>query len=75
MRCEGVNAQRIIELGMGMVLSGFASKGYEFLNVDDCWHEANVNDAGELVPSAEAFPNGLEPVIDMVHSLGLKFGP
>ena len=29
---------------------------------------------GTLIPFAPYFPDGLKPVIDYVHSLGLKFG-
>mmetsp|Transcript_9266 Transcript_9266/g.27733 ORF Transcript_9266/g.27733 Transcript_9266/m.27733 type:complete len:474 (+) Transcript_9266:192-1613(+) len=73
-RCEGVSGARIMELAHGLVDSGFAAKGYRFLNVDDCWQEPHLSAAGELIPSKSAFPDGLEPVIAAVHRLGLKFG-
>ena len=47
--------------------------GYSWIVLDDCWHphrDAN----GSLVPFPRFFPNGMKPVIDYVHSLGLTFG-
>ena len=41
--------------------------------LDDCWHPTRDSN-GTLVPDMTFFPNGLVPVIDFVHSLGLKFG-
>lgn len=34
----------------------------------------NVNEFGLLQPSKTYFPNGLKPIIDRCHELGLKFG-
>lgn len=34
----------------------------------------NINEYGLLQPSKTYFPNGLQPIIDRCHELGLKFG-
>ena len=34
----------------------------------------NINEYGLLQPSKTYFPNGLKPIIDRCHDLGLKFG-
>lgn len=34
----------------------------------------NINEYGLLQPSHTYFPNGLQPIIDRCHELGLKFG-
>ena len=34
----------------------------------------NINEFGLLQPSKTYFPNGLQPIIDRCHELGLKFG-
>lgn len=34
----------------------------------------NFNEYGLLQPSATYFPNGLQPIIDRCHELGIKFG-
>ncbi|WP_242155534.1 glycoside hydrolase family 27 protein [Aestuariivivens sediminis] len=36
--------------------------------------EVNINEYGLLQPSKTYFPNGLQPIIDRCHELGLKFG-
>lgn len=48
-------------------------RSYEWVVLDDCWHPTRDSN-GTLVPDTTFFPNGLVPVIDFVHSLGLKFG-
>ena len=39
----------------------------------DCW-AGGRNATGYLYPELDHFPNGLQPVIDYVHSKGLSFG-
>ena len=73
-RCDGVDAATILSLAQGLVQSNFSQKGYTFLNVDDCWQAPLLNEAGELVPDSLKFPDGLKPVVDKVHALGLRFG-
>ena len=48
--------------------------GYNWVILDDCWHPSRDNKTGELVPYPRFFPDGMKPVIDYVHSKGLKFG-
>jgi hypothetical protein len=36
--------------------------------------QVNFNEYGLLQPSNTYFPNGLQPIIDRCHELGLKFG-
>ncbi|WP_439130880.1 glycoside hydrolase family 27 protein [Polaribacter sp.] len=36
--------------------------------------ELNINEYGLLQPSKTYFPNGIKPIIDRCHELGLKFG-
>ncbi|MBQ6439469.1 MAG: glycoside hydrolase family 27 protein [Mogibacterium sp.] len=64
----------IIQVADAMVDGGFLDCGYRYLIIDDCWMEKTRNANGDLVPSREKFPHGIEQVIDYVHSKGLKFG-
>ena len=57
-----------------MADEGYLDCGYQYLILDDCWAETLRDEDGSLVPSREKFPDGIEPVIDYVHSKGLKFG-
>merc|ERR1719329_4902 len=56
-----------------LVSSGMKDLGYEWVILDDCWHPSR-DDIDTLVPFPRFFPDGMKPVIDYVHSLGLKFG-
>jgi len=54
-----------------------AALGVELFCVDDGWFGARRNDQaglGDWTVSADAFPNGLEPVVQEVHRLGMRFG-
>ena len=48
-----------------MVSEGFKDKGYEYVNIDDCWmSKERVN--GSLVPDPDRFPNGIKALADYV---------
>ena len=54
-----------------------ASMGVELFCVDDGWFGARRNDRaglGDWVVSPEVFPQGMEPLVEEVHRLGMKFG-
>ena len=78
--CSGQNmtgsitAQIITETADAMVRTGLAKKGYEYVNLDDCWLQKGRDANGDLQVDKRAFPDGLEPVIAHVHKLCLKFG-
>ncbi|MEO7976812.1 glycoside hydrolase family 27 protein [Flavobacterium sp.] len=57
-----------------MVSSGMAAAGYNYIVLDDGWMAKERDANGDLVPDLVKFPNGMKPVIDYVHSKGLKFG-
>lgn len=37
-------------------------------------HDIRINEYGHFLPSKVYFPNGLKPIADRAHELGLKFG-
>ncbi|KAI9323712.1 glycoside hydrolase superfamily [Dichotomocladium elegans] len=57
-----------------MVAKGFLAAGYQYLNLDDCWQSYNRASNGTIVVDPVAFPHGIKPVADFVHSRGMKFG-
>ena len=68
-----VSEKLIKEIADAMVSSGMRDAGYEYVVIDDCWQtERDKN--GNIIVDKEHFPNGMKPVADYVHSLGLKFG-
>jgi alpha-galactosidase len=70
-----INEQLVKDIADVMVSSGMKDAGYTYLVLDDGWMAMERDPkTGDLVPDPKKFPNGLKPVIDYVHSKGLKFG-
>ncbi|KJK38885.1 alpha-galactosidase [Streptomyces variegatus] len=54
-----------------------AALGAELFVMDDGWFGARTHDAaglGDWTPNPDRFPDGLTPLIDRVHDLGMQFG-
>ncbi|KAJ8661094.1 hypothetical protein O0I10_003317 [Lichtheimia ornata] len=54
-----------------------APLGVELFVIDDGWFGDRDNDSaglGDWYPSKKKFPDGLKPLADHVHDLGMKFG-
>ena len=56
-----------------MVKKGLKDAGYMYINIDDGFQGGRGED-GILKINHHRFPNGLKPVVDYIHSLGLKAG-
>ncbi|MDR1881529.1 MAG: alpha-galactosidase [Prevotella sp.] len=56
-----------------LVLKGLKDAGYKYVNIDDGFFGARDR-SGKMQVNAERFPNGMEPVVNHIHSLGLKAG-
>ncbi|MDD3039354.1 alpha-galactosidase [Bacteroides sp.] len=56
-----------------MAKTGLKDAGYLNINIDDGFF--GVRDStGKMHVNAERFPNGMKPVVDHIHGLGLKAG-
>lgn len=65
--------QMMREIAQAVVSSGLKSIGYVYVNMDDCW--AGPRDKqGNITPDPKRFPNGMKPLVDFIHNLGLKVG-
>jgi alpha-galactosidase len=70
--CE-INEQLIREIADAMVSSGMKDAGFQYVNIDDCWH--GERDAqGFIQPDPKRFPSGMKALGDYIHSKGLKMG-
>ena len=68
-----VSEQLIRETADAMVASEMKAAGYQYINIDDCWH--GERDArGFIQPNSEHFPSGMKALADYVHARGLKLG-
>ena len=57
-----------------MVSTGLAEAGYKFINIDDGYFGGRDAETGQLLIHPTRFPSGVKPVVDYIHSLGLKAG-
>src|SRR3954464_11741779 len=68
-----VSEQMIRETADAMVSTGMKDAGYQYVNIDDCWH--GERDARGFITANKArFPWGMKALGDYVHSKGLKLG-
>lgn len=71
-QCD-VSEQLIRETADAMATNGMKDAGYQYVNIDDCWH--GERDAqGFIQPDPARFPSGMKALADYVHSKGLKLG-
>ncbi|HVX66057.1 MAG TPA: alpha-galactosidase [Bryobacteraceae bacterium] len=67
----------VTEQGQKELAEKAAKIGVEMFVMDDGWFGARDNDRaglGDWTVNPKKFPNGLKPLIDTVHGLGMKFG-
>lgn len=48
-------------------------RAFNLIQIDDGWHQ-HRSFSGEWYADKEKFPNGMQPVADHVHDLGMRFG-
>lgn len=70
----GFTAQTILDNAKFLVSTGLAARGYNTVTIDDCWMQKTRDAEGNLQPDPERFPQGMKPLADAIHALGLKFG-
>ena len=68
-----INEDLIKDMANVMVSSGMKDVGYEYINIDDCWHGERDSD-GFIQVDKKRFPSGMKALADYVHSKGLKLG-
>ncbi|MGX1478972.1 UNVERIFIED_CONTAM: alpha-galactosidase [Streptomyces canus] len=67
----------ISEEQQGTLARRAAAMGVELFVVDDGWFGARTSDRaglGDWAPNPDRFPNGLKPLGEYVHALGMQFG-
>jgi alpha-galactosidase len=68
---RAVDAEKVRAAADGMVKSGLAAHGYQYINIDDTW-EGTRAPSGEIQTN-EKFPD-MKALADYVHGKGLKIG-
>lgn len=69
-----INDSLIMKQADAMVSQGLKDVGFKYINIDDGYFGGRDNATGRLLIHPTRFPNGLKPVVDHIHSLGLKSG-
>lgn len=68
-----ISEDKLREQADALVSTGLSEYGYTYLNMDDGFFGGRDKD-GVLLFHSKRFPNGIKPVADYAHSLGLKAG-
>ena len=68
-----INQDIIKSQADAMAKSGLQKAGYLYINIDDGAFKGRDSE-GNLVIHPTRFPDGMKPVVDYIHSLGLKAG-
>lgn len=70
--CE-IDEKTVRQMADLLVSSGMKDAGYQYINIDDCWHDERDNN-GNIQAHPTHFPSGIKALADYVHSKGLKLG-
>ncbi len=68
-----INEQLIQSQADAVLANGLDKVGYKYINIDDGYFGGRDSE-GNLLINAERFPNGLAPLVEYIHSKGLKAG-
>jgi alpha-galactosidase len=66
-----VDAEKVRQAADGLVKSGLAAHGYQYINIDDTW-EGTRDGSGEITANQKF--GDMKALADAVHSKGLKLG-
>lgn len=69
-----IDEKTIREIADAMVSTGMRDIGYQYINIDDFWHDESRDKDGKPVVDPKKFPSGMKALSDYVHSKGLKLG-
>lgn len=70
----GFTSETILANAKALVKTGLAADGYNTVTIDDCWMQKSRDAKGNLQVDPARFPHGMQPIVEAVHGMGLKFG-
>lgn len=71
---QNIDQDLILEVAQAMKASGLADAGYNYINLDDCWHSSMRDDMGRLQGDLGTFSMGIPALISKINDMGLKVG-
>ena len=69
-----ITEEKILQIAEAMKKSGLLDAGYEFVNLDDCWHSSIRDKDGKLQGDLATFPRGIKPLVEDLNKMGFKAG-
>ena len=67
-------SESVIKTQAGAMRQKFLKYGYDHINIDDGYFGGRDKETGQLLIHPTRFPNGLKPIVDYIHRLGMKAG-
>lgn len=71
---NNINEDIIKETALAMKQSGLLEAGYNYVNLDDCWHSSIRDENGRLQGDLSTFPSGIPALVKEINDLGMKVG-
>lgn len=71
---QNISEELILSTAKAVKDSGLLDAGYQYINLDDCWHSSMRDANGKLQGDLEKFPNGIQSLISQVNRMGMKVG-
>lgn len=68
-----IDSELIVATARAFLDNGLRAAGYEYVVIDDVWQGPERVD-GRLVTDPVRFPDGIQPLADQLHAMGLKLG-
>ncbi len=67
-------AQTVLANARALARTGLAARGYKMVMTTECWMQKKRDAAGNLQANPQMFPQGIKPVAQAIHALGLEVG-
>lgn len=71
---QQIDESIIRQTAEAMKASGLLEAGYQYLNLDDCWHSSLRDSKGRLQGDLTNFPSGIPQLVKDVNAQGIKLG-
>lgn len=69
-----IDENLIKETADAMKKSGLLDAGYNYVNLDDCWHSSLRDENGKLQGDLTTFPSGIKALAKEINKKGFKLG-
>lgn len=71
---NNINEQLILDTADAMKKSGLLDVGYQYVNLDDCWHSSVRDKDGRLQGDLKSFSSGIKSLVHQLNEKGFKAG-